>query len=71
MQWFILNDILQRRKWTLSLFWATRVQFANRAVILVPSNVSNSPDISELWHNASAIHCGVGMGGCVFVFSSP
>lgn len=57
-----------RRKWTLSLFWATRVQFANRAVILVSSNVPNSPDISELWHKVSEINSVGGLGGAAYVF---
>lgn len=58
-----------RRKWTLSLFWATRVQFANRAVILVSSNVPNSPEISELWHKVSEINSVVGMAGlCMCLF---
>lgn len=38
-------------------FGTARVQFPNRDDILVPSNVSNSPVISELLHSSCEINC--------------
>lgn len=57
IRWFIRNDTLQGENRHDLCFGAARVQFPNRADILVPSNVSNSPVISELLHSSCEINC--------------